>query len=546
MTENTLKMTYEMVGGNNKDNIGANNLLVAYDSGTGQKTTIMIDRGVMFTQNYPGSGPEAVMTNCDDIYRDVKAIVLTHAHQDHIGGLANDVLRGIKLPDIYCTPLTQAYIETDLMKKAIAPARWPNFERLPIDEDIVIGDLTVKAMPVSHSIPEANLLIIGSPAGVLVHSGDLKTDASVPVGPIYNHDATISAVDKTLKDWGQQYIDLFAVDSTRAATPGFTPPESAVGETMRDIVTESHGKRVVTSMFSTHLSRIAQMADIAADQDRTIVVHGASMVWSLKTLVRAAKIYRNENQQPPWLDVPVNKVLPRLPKGTKGNKGLEDAQSLISAMIGKNVKIIEGDGPAIKKVCPENQLVICTGTQGETDSALNKAAKGTHSHLVLSPNDVVIVSGSVIPGNEFAIEEMKRQITARKVNKLITIEEAPVHTSGHGRAADIERVAKAVGANKILPIHGSQALLEAHENTLKDTFGAVNILPAIQNGHKLVITPGEPIVIEPSREPSFIGITSHKNPDRTISFTFSACDQHGQQLQKPDVPGLNRPIARRA
>jgi len=511
------QMTYEMVGGNNADNIGANTLVVRYNSGNGQKTNIMIDRGLMFGHAKDDARAvfDGIMTDCDKIYPDIDALVVTHAHMDHIGAISCDVLRGVKLPPIYCTPLTQAYIQSDMIKKGIMPNRWPEFERLPVNgKSIVIGDMTVSAFPASHSIPEACGLIITSPAGSIAHSGDFKTDPTVPVGPIYDDRGTRHLMNQTLRNWPEQgQIDMLAVDSTRSATPGFTPAEKDVGQNLREIIEEHPDKRIVASMFSTHLSRILQMADIAADTDRTLVVHGAAMVWSMKNMVEACKIYQHEGKQPPWLEQPVSEVLP---KGKQ--QGFNHVEAVFSSMLGgKKVKIIEGDHPNVKKIPTAQQLVVCTGTQGEVDAALSKAARGDHTHLILGKQDLVIISGSVIPGNEPDVGHVISSLQ-KKTDEVITVKDKLVHTSGHGRAEDINMLVEAINPRVVLPIHGSDMLLQQHQEALTNRAPHDRVvLPATQNGHQIRIAPGQSPVIEPTDKPAFIGVVSRRDGAGKVS-----------------------------
>ena len=540
----TSSLSYEMIGGNNIDNVGANNLLVTHESG-GKTTRIMIDRGVMFGSGHNDSGApktiDSIMTNCDDLYGKIDALVITHAHMDHIGAISYDVLRGKKLPEIYCTPFTQASIEADMMKKEIEPSRWPKFNRLPINQDVTIGDMTVTAFPVSHSIPEACGLIIGSSNGVIVHSGDFKTDQTVPVGPVYNQNETDKQIKRVLKNWGHDQVALLAVDSTRSATPGFTKPEKEVGETLRQIVDENSNNRIVISAFSTHISRISQLAGIAADTGRTLVVHGASMEWSLKSLGRTAAHYKKQGENAPWLDQPLSSVLPN-----QKNHGYSHVEALLSAMNGgKKVKILSGDDGALKRIPLHKQLVLCTGTQGEPDSSLTRAAKGSHNLLQLGPRDVVIISGSVIPGNEGPIETVRDSIRSQNVNALITVDDRLVHTSGHGRQEDIRLLVTASNPANILPIHGDTGLLRDHQDTLQQNFGTqANILAATGNGHKIVLRPGQPIAIEPAQTPEFIGVITQKTQTNKFYYTYEACDEQGKPVKQPDAPGLKRPVAR--
>lgn len=543
-------MYYEMVGGNNTDNIGANNLVVTYDSGpnngTRQTTRIMIDRGLMFGKGTDTAGPsyDAVMTNCDTIYPTLDAIVMTHAHQDHIGALGCDILRGQKIPEVWCTPVTQAYIQSDFIKKGIDSRRWPEFKRLPTDgSGIVIGDMTVSAFPASHSIPEAVGLIITSPAGSIAHSGDFKTDPTVPVGPIYDDQLTRRTVQKTLRSWPeQQQIDLLAVDSTRSSTPGLTPSEEEVGKTLRNIVTDNTDNRIITSMFSTHLSRIVQMADIAADTGRTLIVSGAAMEWSLKTLAEAAKIYRNERKQPPWLPDPVMGVL------SKSNKmSMNDVEAVMSSIIGgKKVHIITADSKEVRKIPAHQQMILCTGTQGEPESSLTKAAMGRNNDVKIDKNDVVIISGSVIPGNE---EEVGSVVSALQKNagQVITVKDALVHTSGHGRAEDIQTLVNAINPRAVLPIHGSQELLQQHYETLVTNNTHRMVIPATGNGHQIALRPGHQLSVQQTDSPAFIGVKNLKDSSGNIYYEFETCDEFGQKAPAPvrfDSPALQRPIRR--
>lgn len=543
-------LVYRPIGGNNPDDIGANTGIVEFRRyGKDSKTTrIMIDRGI---QMMDGDSPyDAIMVNTDRYFGDkltgaqpeepVQAEFVTHAHQDHMGAIVHDVLRGKALPPIYATPLAQAYIEIQLELNGVKDReQWPEFRTLTPGKPVQVGDLHVMPIPTSHSIPESLTLAISSPTGSMVHSGDYKTDPTVPLGPRFESERMTQLGQKALARYGHERFDVATVDSTRAGNPGSTPTEEDVKNEIRDIVRQHKNNRVVTAVMGSSLERIVNMAKVAADTNRVLVIEGKAILHSLHAMVRADEIRRNGPDPNPQ-----QQKSRKQKKGGKIQVNIGQIESILARHVGHKVRVLEGRDEAVMNLPDSKQLVLATGTQGERDASLPKAARGEHNTLVFGANDVVIRSASKIPGNEAAIDTVDAMVRSHGVKKLITTDDALVHSSGHGYAVDTDRYLEANRPRVAIPIHGSVALMDDNAQRMATRSTELDLkIERMRNGDQVTI--GRDVLVnKTSQQPEFLGIRNQVEDPNIRAFVkdyaYDRVTEYGVPLNAAPAPANDR------
>jgi ribonuclease J len=367
---------------------------------------LVIDAGLMF--------PDEEMPGVDLVIPDmgylfthrekVRAVLLTHGHEDHTGALPY-LLSELKVP-VYGTPLSlglasEKLKEANLLSHAdLRPVR-------PRDR-VQLGAFGVQFLHVSHSIPDGVALAIGTPAGMMVHTGDFKFDQS-PV------DAQLTDY-RTLSELGDGGVLALLSDSTNAGRDGFTPSERAVAKAFEEIFRSANG-RVIVACFASNIHRIQQVLDVAAALGKQVAVSGKSMV--ANTRIAAELGYM------------------RIPQGTL--VGMEELQRL----------------PAAQGV------IVTTGSQGEPLSAIARMAAAEHKQIQVAPGDTVIFSARVIPGNEKSIARTINRLY-RQGARVITEEVAGVHVSGHASREELKLMLNLTRPTFFVPIHGEYRHLHLH------------------------------------------------------------------------------------
>ena len=320
----------------------------------------------------------------------VRAVLLTHGHEDHVGALPY-LLRDVSIPEIWATKLTLGLVQSKLDEHGLLRAvelREANPEGDPIE----IGPFRVEWVRMAHSIPDTVAIVLETPAGRVVHTGDYKIDHT-PV------DGFRTDVGR-LADIGNRGVDLVVGDSTNAERPGVTPSERVVGESFRQLIPVREG-RIFVSSFASNVHRMQQAIDVAAEVDRKVCVIGRSM---RKTL----NISRNLG----YMTVPDGMLLK----------------------------------PAELDEYPRGEtLVLCSGSQGEPLSALTRIAYNDHPAIQVERGDTVIISAKPIPGNELRVHDTINGL-ARLGAEVLHEENALVHASGHGNAEELRTVLVAPAA----------------------------------------------------------------------------------------------------
>ena len=337
----------------------------------------------------------------------VRAIVLTHGHEDHIGGIPY-LLREINVP-VYGTLLTLGIIKNKLKEHKLQFDA--SLKVVSAGETVKIGsNFAVEFIHVNHSIADACALCIDTPMGKIFHTGDFKLDLTPVDGEVMDL--------HRLSELGREGIELLMCESTNAERPGYTPSEKKVGRSLEYIFTTHEDKRIVIATFSSNVHRVQQIIDTSARHGRKVAITGRSML----NVVGAASDLG-------YMDIPDGLLV---------------------------------DTSEIKRFRPEELTIITTGSQGEPMSALYRMAFSDHREVTLGYNDVVILSSSPIPGNEKLISRIINELLKNGV-EVLNDALVSVHVSGHACQEEIKLVQSLLRPKYYMPIHGEYRHLDANK-----------------------------------------------------------------------------------
>ncbi|GAB09307.1 hypothetical protein GOARA_036_00390 [Gordonia araii NBRC 100433] len=380
--------------------IGRNMTVFEYD---GQ--LLIVDCGVLFPEDAQ-PGVDLILPDfhyIEDRMDDVAAIILTHGHEDHIGAVPFLLrLRG-DIP-VVGSRFTLALVEA----KCREHRQRPKLVEVTEGQRTQHGAFDCEYFAVNHSIPDAIAVAIRTPAGLALHTGDIKLD-QLPLDGRLTDLAGFSRL-------GDDGVDLFLVDSTNAEVPGFVTPEREIGVVLDQVIGQAR-QRVIVASFASHVHRIQQIVDVAHRHNRRVSFVGRSMVRNMQIA-----------QDLGYLSVPDGVVV-----------DLDTAASL-----------------------PDDRLVlISTGSQGEPLSALSRMARGEHRQINIRENDLVVLASSLIPGNENSVFAVVNGLVRRGA-KVITQQSAKVHVSGHASAGELLYLYNAVRPTNAMPVHGEWRHLRAN------------------------------------------------------------------------------------
>src|ERR1035437_886536 len=394
---------------------------------------IVIDAGLMF--------PESELLGVDIVVPDitylienrqhVRAIILTHGHEDHIGGLPW-ILSEIKVP-VYATEFTLAYVEGKLEEHHLLDET--TLIEITPKEKFTIGPFTIEPIRVTHSLVDCVALAVDTPVGVVIHTGDFKIDLS----PLDNHAFDLH----TFAEYGKRGVLALLQDSTNVERHGFTPSERAVRPRLDEIFSRAT-KKLFFSCFSSSIYRIRIAMELAREHKRKVAIIGRSMVESTEIA-----------QDLGYIEVPNGLII----------------------------------NPGQMKDYPVDQLmVLISGTQGEPMSALSRAAVDNHRHAHIDAGDTVILSSRVIPGNEKSIFRVIDHLYRRDANVIYDDgSHGLIHVSGHGSQEEQRMLINLVRPKFFIPVHGDYRYLRLHAKVAMET-GAVEHAMVIEEGDVLELT----------------------------------------------------------
>ncbi len=407
--------------------IGMNLNLYGY-SQESKEEWIMIDCGVTFSQS-GAPGIDLQMADPNFIAKKKKnllGIILTHAHEDHIGAMPF-IWPHLQCP-IYTTKFTASLLEEKFNEYKISFD-----EKLVIiddQEELQIGSFNIKVIGLSHSIPEMNAIVIETPNLKIFHSGDWKIDDDPIVGGKFDKNK--------VSELSNLNIDLLVCDSTNSIVPGKSGSESKVRDSLIDIISGIEG-RIFISTFASNVARLVSVAEAAAINDRQVVLSGMGM----HKIARAAKKSGYFRGIPDFVDE-------------------EDAGYL----------------PADKT------LILCTGSQGEYRAALSKIARDEHRNLYADEGDTVIFSSKMIPGNEYGILRLQNTFAKRGIN-VITEKDSFVHVSGHPCEDELIEMFNILKPKYMIPVHGEHRHLRENANIANQCGIQAKV---IENGELITIS----------------------------------------------------------
>ena len=381
--------------------VGKNMYCVMYNN-----EIVIMDAGVIF--------PAGELMGIDYVIPDftflkknekkIKGLFITHGHEDHIGGIPF-LLQQVNIPAIYAPNQAVGLIRKKLDERGI------NYKNLHVfDENLVVKFkyMSVEFFRTTHSIPDSHGIVIHTPNGNIVNTGDFKFDLT-PIGPMSN----LYKMSKL----GNDGVSLLLSDSTNALNEGFSISESKVDEALQEIFTKNKDKRIIIATFASNIYRLKHIVDTCKKMGRRIATFGRSMENNLEISIQGGYITNKEIFVTP-----------------------EEANSLP----------------------PEKVCLLCTGSQGEPLAALSRIANGSHKQIKLTQDDIVIFSSSAIPGNAVSISRTINKLYLRGVKVYTNTSLNEIHTSGHGNKEELKLMLRLIQPKYFMPVHGEYRMLKSH------------------------------------------------------------------------------------
>lgn len=396
---------------------------------------IIIDAGVMF--------PEDDLLGVDYVIQDISflkenedkivGLFITHGHEDHIGGIPF-LLASVHIPKIYTAKIAKDLIIKKLVDRDIP---YNDFEIFDDDSFYKFKTMSVEFVRTSHSIPDSYCVVVHTPSGVIVQTGDFKFDLT-PIGPM-------SDIHKMARI-GEQGVKLLMSDSTNALIEGFSKSESCVDETINSIFDKYTANRIILATFASNIYRIKHIVETCREHNRKIITFGRSM--------ENAKAIALEN-------------------------GLITDKTIF-------IDPVEAKGLKKNEIC-----ILCTGSQGEPLAALSRIAAGTHKQITLMPDDIVVFSSNPIPGNAASVNRVINKLYLKGVKVLTSSEFDSIHTSGHAKQEELRLMLRLFKPEYFMPIHGEYKMLKSHKNLAVSCGIAPENVFVLKNGQSIDIYPNE-------------------------------------------------------
>jgi len=389
---------------------------------------IIIDAGVLF--------PEDHLLGIDYVIQDItylkqkanniKALFITHGHEDHIGGITF-LLQHIDVPVIYAPQIAVDLIKNKLKDRNI---RYKNLKVYDSKSEFKFRNLSVDFVTTTHSIPDSHGIVVRTPNGNIFITGDFKFDLT-PIGPVADF--------HKMAKLGTEGVKLLLSDSTNSLTEGSSKSESIVDEALNDVFAK-HNSRIIVATFASNIYRIKHIVETCRKHNRKIVTFGRSM----------------ENAKEIALK----------------NNLIEDKTIFIEANEAKDLKKNE--------IC-----ILCTGSQGEPLAALSRIADGSHRQIELVPDDIVVFSSSPIPGNKASINRVINKIYLKGVKVYTNTELSDIHTSGHANQEELKLMLRLIKPEYFFPVHGEYRMLKQHANLAVDCDIPKENIFVLENGDVL-------------------------------------------------------------
>jgi ribonuclease J len=403
---------------------------------------VVIDAGLAFPRD-EHLGVDLVLPDfayLRDRQHMIRAVILTHGHEDHVGALPY-LMREVRIPRVYATRLTLGLVKSKLDEHGLL--RDADLREIePNGPPVELGPFRAEFVRMAHSIPDCVAVVLETPGGRIVHTGDYKIDHT-PVDGLRTDVGRLAEI-------GNRGVDLLLGDSTNAERAGVTPSERVVGEAFRQIIPVRTG-RVLVSSFASNVHRMQQAIDVAVQAGRKVAVVGRSMR-------KNVNIARNLG----YMEVPDGVIL---------------------------------RPPELAELPPEEQLILCTGSQGEPLSALTRIAYNDHPAVFVERGDTVIISAKPIPGNELRVHDAINRLT-KSGAEVLHEDNSLVHVSGHACKEELRTILSLLRPRSVMPVHGEFRMLAAHAQLAREGGVPADSIVLAENGSVVELSRGGARIVD--------------------------------------------------
>jgi ribonuclease J len=401
---------------------------------------VVVDAGLAFPRD-EHLGVDLVLPDFSYLRgRRIRAVLLTHAHEDHVGALPY-LIREMRVPEVWGTRLTLGLLQPKLDEHGLLHATELK-EAVPEEPPVEIGAFKAEFVRMAHSVPDTVAIVLEAGGLRVLHTGDYKLDHT-PVDGLRTDVGRLAEI-------GNRGVDLLLGDSTNAERPGVTGSERLVGEAFRQIIPVREG-RVLIASFASNVHRMQQAVDVAVETGRKVCVIGRSMRKNIN-------IARNLG----YLEAPDDTFI---------------------------------RPSELEELARHEAMVLCTGSQGEPMSALTRIAYHDHPAVSVERGDTVILSAKPVPGNELRVHDTINRL-AKAGAEVLHQEIAPVHVSGHGNSEEIRTILGLVRPKAVMPVHGEFRMLAAHAKLAREAGVPASSIVLAENGNVVELDENGPRIVD--------------------------------------------------